>query len=114
MALTEQRHNVHKFRDIKPRLNNDNWISWKRELLATARDRGLYQIILGKDPKPTSLTSDTFAEKLSAWNERNDTAYNQILLNISTEIQSLLDDTDQAEEAWKILGNKLNQPTRAK
>jgi hypothetical protein len=37
-----KQHNVHKFRDIKLKLNDNNWMSWKRELLGTARDRGLY------------------------------------------------------------------------
>ena len=50
--VTHPKHDIHKFRDIKLKLGHDNWISWKRELLATARDRGLYTNILNTDKKP--------------------------------------------------------------
>ena len=42
------KHDIHKFWDIRAKLGKDNWISWKRELLATARDRSLYASITGK------------------------------------------------------------------
>ena len=35
------KHDIHKFRDIRLKLGCNNWVSWKRELLAMARDRGL-------------------------------------------------------------------------
>ena len=99
------KHDIHKFRDIRPKLGKDNWIPWKRELLATARDRGLYATITGKDtlpilPTPTSQLSDE-------WNDRNNVAYNQILLCISPELQTAIDDTEYAAEAWRILTNKF-------
>jgi hypothetical protein len=49
MAHIVPKHDIHKFHDIRPKLERDNWVSWKRELLATARDRGLYAIITGTD-----------------------------------------------------------------
>ena len=57
------KHDIHKFRDIKPRLGQDNWTSWKRKLLATARDRGLYGIItstdlISKETSPTATVTD--------------------------------------------------------
>ena len=51
------KHDIHKFRDIKPRLGNDNWITWKRDLLTAARNRGLYRIITGIDLYPVVNTS---------------------------------------------------------
>src|SRR5215469_8949768 len=132
-----ERHHVHKFRDIRPKLNNDNWVSWKRELLATARDRGLYRIIVGQEPKPVPEAAPSAptaapetgpsthvpsaqvviaptAEVTKAWAEKNDTAYNQILLTISNELQSLLDDTDEAASAWQILCNKFESTDPSK
>ena len=50
--VTHLKHGIHKFHDIKLKLRRDNWISWKIELLATARDRGLYTNILNTDKKP--------------------------------------------------------------
>ena len=110
------KHDIHKFRDIKPKLGCDNWISWKRELLATARDRGLYANILSTDVLP-SKNNPKFAvvngiehigtiplkQLIDEWTDRNDTAYNQILLCISPELQTAIDATDLANKAWSLL-----------
>ena len=91
------KHDIHKFQDIRPKLGKDNWISWKRELLTTARDHGLYATITGKDmllilPMPTPQLSDK-------WNDRNNVAYNQILLCISPELQTAIDNMEYAAKA---------------
>ena len=82
-------------------------MSWKRELLATTRDRGLYGIIIGTDliPRETSpftITTDDviyirtipLTHLIDEWNDKNNSAYNQILLCISPELQMAIDDTD--------------------
>ena len=99
------RHHIHKFWDIRPKLRKDNWIPWKRELLATARDCSLYATITGKDmllilPMPTPQLSDE-------WKDRNNVAYNQILLCISPELQTAIGNMEYAAEAWQILTNKF-------
>ena len=48
------KHNVHKFRDIKPKLGKENWVLWKREMQATMRDRGLHGVITGTEVLPTT------------------------------------------------------------
>ena len=114
------KHNVHKFRDIRPKLSRDNWISWKRDILTTAHDRGLYGTILGTDLLPTvqDITSTTpegiqhirnisLAQGVEEWHDRNNTAYNQLLLTISPEFQTAIDATDQAAAAWTILRNEF-------
>ena len=114
------RHDVHKFRDIRPKLSRDNWVSWKRDILATARDRGLYGTFLGTDVLPTerAVTSTspegiqhvggiTLAQAIEEWHDRNNTAYNQILLTISPEFQTAIDTTDSAAAAWVILRNEF-------
>ena len=50
--VTHPKHDIHKFCNIKPKLRCANWISWKRELLATARDQGLYTNIWNTDKLP--------------------------------------------------------------
>ena len=83
---------------------------WKRELLATARDRGLYSIIIGTDlipreTSPSTITTDDMVyigtipltQLIDEWNDKNNSAYNQILLCISPELQTAIDDTDQAK-----------------
>ena len=54
LITTHPKHDIHKFHDIKLKLGCNNWLSWKRELLATARDRGLYSTILGTDTLPST------------------------------------------------------------
>src|SRR3979490_655949 len=102
------KHDIHKFRDIKPKLSRDNWSSWKREILATARERGLYAIILGTDTTPTTPSSTTsFTQLMDEWHDRNNSAYNQILVCVSPELQTAIDDTDIAHESWNILLGKF-------
>jgi hypothetical protein len=112
------KHDIHKFRQLKKELTRDNWVSWKRSILACLRDRGLEHMVLGKDPRPpysdsgsaaprtrshSTPDTDSSERELSDWEERNDAAYNQILLNVSTTIAPLLDATTSAKEAWSIL-----------
>ena len=79
------KHDIHKFRDITPKLGRDNWVSLKRQLLVTARDRGLYANITGTDPIPTAQSqltavaagvTVTLAQLIDEWTERDNIAYN--------------------------------------
>jgi transposase InsO family protein len=121
------KHDIHKFRDIRPKLGRDNWVSWKRELLATARDRGLYAIITGTDELPDDKNSTItvvsgvqhvgdvpLTEKVEQWHDRNNAAYNQILLCISPELQTATDGTDVAAKAWTILVGKFESKDPSK
>jgi gag-polypeptide of LTR copia-type len=54
------------------------------------------------------LVGDTLLTKLiEEWKDHNNAAYNQILLCISPEQQTAIDDTDVAAEAWTILVGKF-------
>ena len=114
--ISPPKHDIHKFRDIKPRLGQDNWMSWKWELLATARDRGLYGIIIctnliPRETSPSASTTDDMVyigaipltHLINEWNDKNNFAYNQILLCISPELQTVIDDTNQAKTTWDII-----------
>jgi gag-polypeptide of LTR copia-type len=127
MMQSPPKHDIHKFREIRPKLSRDNWVSWKRELHATARDRGLYSIILGTDKLPNEKDSNAaiasgvqhvgdvpLMQKIEKWHDQNNAAYNQILLCISPELQTALDDTDVAAEAWTILVGKFESKDPSK
>ena len=111
--MTTPKHDIHKFREISPRLGRDNWVSWKRELLATGRDRGFYRLVIGQEPFPTSINTPThiiggvevtvtgntpLTQLVEEWHDKNNAAYNQILLCISPELQTSIDDTDEANK----------------
>ena len=102
-------------------------MSWKRELLATARDRGLYGIIIGtnlipRETSPSAITTDNviyigtipLTQLIDEWNDKNNSAYNQILLCISPELQTVIDDTDQAKTAWDIIVRKYESTDPSK
>ena len=125
--VTHPKHDIHKFRDIKPKLGHDNWISWKRELLATARDRGLYTNILNTDKKPLAtdpritmtnniahINSVPLTQLVDEWTDRNDSAYNQLLLCISPELQTAVDTTDIANVTWTLLTKKFESTDPSK
>lgn len=127
ITTSHPKHDIHKFRDIKPKLGRDNWVSWKRELLAMARDRGLYSTILGTDilPSPTNQTVimtnniphvgiTPLSQLVDEWNDRNNVAYNQILLCITPKLQTTIDDTNVASEAWNVLTGKFESTDPSK
>jgi gag-polypeptide of LTR copia-type/Pol polyprotein, beta-barrel domain len=127
MMQSPPKHDIHKFREVRPKLSRDNWVSWKRELLATARDRGLYSIILGTDKLPNEKDSNAaiasgvqhvgdvpLTQKIEQWHDRNNAAYNQLLLCISSELQSTIDVTDVAADAWMILVGKFESKDPSK
>ena len=114
--ISHPKHDIHKFRDIHLKLSKTNWVSWKQVLLATARDRGLYAIITRADTLPSTPRLNTtivegvefirltrLAHLNNAWHDRNNAAYNQILLCITPKLQTAIDKTDRANEAWTIL-----------
>jgi gag-polypeptide of LTR copia-type len=121
------RHGIHKFRDIRPKLSRENWTSWKRELLVTARDRGLYAVITSTDhyPDPANRTVTVvngiemvgavpLSQLQDEWNDRNNVAYSQLLLCISPELQTAIDTTDKCTEAWSILTKKFESTDPSK
>ena len=71
-------------------------------------------MIIGRDIMPTELNTSSIstgntpiAQLINEWDNRNNIAYNQILLCISPELQMAIDDTEEAAEAWQILTNKF-------
>jgi hypothetical protein len=124
---THPKHDIHKFRDIKPKPGRENWVSWKRELLATAQDRGLYATVLSTDLIPVTTNTSVIttggvayigatplSQLIDEWNDRNNTAYNQIMPCISPELQTAIDDMDQAKDAWKIIIGKFESTDPSK
>ena len=84
-------------------------------------------MIIGADPKPTMTTVTTtivggaphvgampFSQLEEEWMDRNICAHSQILLNISPELQSAIDSTDEAEQAWKIICRKFESKDPSK
>ena len=125
--ISHPKYDIHKFRDIHPKLSKTNWVSWKQELLATARDRGLYAIITGAHTLPSiSRLNTTIVEGVEfvgpthlahlndAWHNQNNAAYNQILLCITPELQTAIHETDRANEAWMILTRKFKSQDPSK
>ena len=122
--ISHPKNDIHKFRDIHLKLSKTDWISWKQELLATTRDRGLYAIITSADTLPSiSRLNTTIVEFIrptclthlgDAWHDWNNTAYNQILLCITPELQTAIDETDRANESWMILTRKFKSQEPSK
>ena len=126
-TASHPKHDIHKFQDIKPKLGRDNWVSWKCELLTTARNQGLYTTILGTDILLTCsdlnfttindiphIGKSLLLQLINEWHNRNNTAYNQVLLCISPELQTAIDDTNEATIAWKILTRKFESSDPSK
>jgi gag-polypeptide of LTR copia-type len=120
MVAHHPKHDIHKFRDIKPKLAKENWILWKRELMMMVRDRGLFDIITGKDEylrntnKVVTIVNGVkmvvnvpLSQLQDKWKDRINVTYSQILLCVSPEFQTAIDSADQCAEACKILVRKF-------
>ena len=96
-------------------------------MLATARDRGLYTNILDKDILPMATNPNIvtvggipcigtipLAQLINKWTDHNNTTYNQILLCISPELQTTIDNTDVVSVAWKMLIKKFESTDPSK
>src|SRR3979490_561390 len=116
MAYTSvPRYDVHKFREIKPELDRDKWGTWKRKMVATIKEQNLYKILDGTDAPPVVATSTTPLDQLQdEWKFRNNSTYNQLLLCISSELQTEIEDTERASEAWKILVDRFESTDPSK
>jgi hypothetical protein len=112
-------HITQKFRYLSEKLEEDNGTSWKRAILAVLRDRKLDAVTLGAEtcpeatparvgPSTRSSSSDPppeNVESITAWKEKSHIGYNQVLLNITSHPQPLIDHTKDAHTAWKVLLN---------
>ena len=91
------------------------------------RDRGLYVIITGTDlisreTSPTAVVTEDIVYirttpltlLIDEWNNRNNSAYHQILLCIFPELQMAIDDTNQAKAAWDIIIRKFKSTDPSK
>ena len=54
------------------------------------------------------------SQLVDEWTDWNDTAYNQILLCVSPELQTANNDTDVASTAWKTLTSKFESTDPSK
>lgn len=127
--VSHSKHDIHKFHDIKLKLMKEHWISWKQEIIVTMRDRGLDGIILGMDLlsminthpireiSGLHLTIDgniPFCNLTNEWDDYNNIAHIQILLCISLELQTAIDETINAHTTWKILVKKFESYNSSK
>jgi hypothetical protein len=53
-------------------------------------------------------------EKVAEWEDRNNAAYNQILLCISSDQQTAIDETDVASRAWMIITSRYESKDPSK
>ena len=62
-----------------------------------------------------TVTGNTpLTQLVEEWHDKNNAAYNQILLCISPQLQTSIDDTDEANKAWEILVNKYESHDASK
>ena len=84
-------------------------------------------MILGTDPLPSTAnqiittTNDIpyvgsipLSQLKDKWYDHNNVAYNQILLCITPELQTVINDTNIASKAWHILVNKYESTDPSK
>jgi len=99
--MTQQpKHDIHKFRAVT-HLTDDNWITHKFEQEAALEERGLLDVVEGKEVEPL----DTDKKRL--WKDKDISAKAQIIQNLTKEVQPIVYDCKTSAEAWKALKDEF-------
>ncbi|KAF9529028.1 hypothetical protein CPB83DRAFT_893748 [Crepidotus variabilis] len=97
-------------------LGRTNYRDWSLQVIAALRAKGLWQIVLGNDPKPAvrSPTGMNAAEvkedtkDLLDWLNNNDKANGLISANININLRSFVDES--AKTTWDNLKVQFDKP----
>ena len=79
-------------------LNGSNWTVWAWEFKLGAQDVGVWEIIEGTEPQPTSPP-----DELAKWNKRHATAMHQLAKCINGDMKRKIMGKDKANDAWNAL-----------
>ena len=89
------------------KLNGMNYNSWKYNIKLLLMEKGLWNIVQGKEKKPVIKEEDKdkaeSIQSINAWDLRSDRAYSLIAINIEKQLQIHVQSTDDPQKAWEIL-----------
>jgi len=84
-----------RFISIEPKLDATNFNGWKQKITLTLKTRRLWGIVSGTEKKPEA--------NATSWEERDQDALAQIVLNISDAHLSITSDVSTSANAWKAI-----------
>ena len=87
-----------RFISIEPKLDATNFHGWKQKITLTLKSRRLWGIVSGSEAKPTAN-----AAAITSWEERDQDALAQIVLNISDAHLSITSAVSTSADAWKAI-----------
>jgi hypothetical protein len=87
-----------RFISIEPKLDATNFNGWKQKIMLTLKSRRLWGIVSSTEAKPTAD-----AAAIISWEERDQDALAQIVLNISDAHLSITSAVSTSAEAWKAI-----------
>ena len=105
------------------KLNGNNFTSWKYNVKLVLMERGLWNIVNGKEKRPVIKQEDgetasksgksveddnTISKEILDWDLRSDKAYSIIAINIKKDLLIHVQSTQDPAIAWDILCNILN------
>lgn len=83
------------------KLNDNNWSTWKRQMVQVLKVRGLWSVVVTGDDGSGMLNRTP--ENANLFDKLNDDALAQIILCVEDNQVVLLGDTNLAREAWNNL-----------
>ena len=88
-------------------LNANNWLAWKRRIMAVLRDRNLDEYVTGdiKCPVPTHPSAPTQNERdaIKAWKQKDQRAQTQIELSIGDAEMIHISGATTSAQMWTQL-----------
>jgi hypothetical protein len=97
-VVTQAKHDIHKFRQVT-KLTDENWITFKFEMMAALEEQGLLEVVEDTEPKP----ADWDKSGQRSWKDRDVCAKAQIIQNLSSEIQPIVYGCKTSAAIWKAL-----------
>jgi len=94
-----------------PKLNANNYNSWKVDMKVLLIDRGSWEFVTGNTvpPEQTATTREKYD-----YQRRKDKAYTTIYQGIERQFQTLIANTLDGKEAWDILKKNFEPTSRAR
>ena len=90
------------------KLNGNNYQTWKYNVKLLLMNNGLWSYVKGLETKPEPTATDTKDKEIKEFLLKAQKAYSTIAINIESQLQVHVQETDDPKKAWELLENHFN------
>jgi hypothetical protein len=94
------------------KLTRRNFARWVKDMKYLLIDKNCYNLVTEKEKKP-AIEDKTKESLLKDWEMRERSAMSLIYLNIETELKTIIENCDDAVDAWKVICRHFKPDNRS-